>query len=128
MGRWTRRHWLIAASVAAGLILLLMIGTFAYAFATLPDPSKLDLTGGTIIIKDRHGALIEERNSQGVRVTPVKLAEISSNLQTATISVEDKHFYQQHGVDWGRVIKAGIIDVIARRPGPGGQHHHPATG
>jgi len=116
---WTRKEWLTAAAVAGGLVLLLILGTFAYAYATLPDPSKLDLTGGTIILKDRHGTVIEERNSQGVRVTPVKLGEISPNLQNATISVEDKHFYEHHGVDWGRVIKAGVIDVIARRPAQG---------
>jgi membrane peptidoglycan carboxypeptidase len=116
---WTRREWLTVAGVLAGLLLLLILGTFAYAYATLPDPSKLDLTGGTIRVTDRHGALIEQRNSQGVRVTPVKLDNISPNLQNATIAVEDKHFYQHHGVDWGRVIKAGVIDVIARRPAQG---------
>lgn len=116
---WTRKEWLMAVAVAAGLILLLVLGTFAYALATLPDPSKLDLTGGTITIVDRNNHLIEQRNSQGVRVTPVKLTEISPNLQKATISVEDKHFYDHHGVDWGRVVKAGIIDVIARRPAQG---------
>lgn len=116
---WTKKEWLITAGVVGGLILLLVLGTFAYALATLPDPSKLDLAGGTITIKDRNGQLIEQRNSQGVRVTPVKLKEISQTLQDATISVEDKHFYEHHGVDWGRVIKAGIIDVIARRPAQG---------
>src|SRR6202011_1451641 len=61
----------------------------------------------------------EERNAQGARVSPVKLSLISPLLVNATIAVEDKHFYQHHGVDWGRVIKAGIIDVIARRPSQG---------
>ncbi|MDQ6711284.1 MAG: penicillin-binding protein [Candidatus Dormibacteraeota bacterium] len=116
---WTRKQWLIAAAVAAGLVLLLVLGTFAYALATLPDPSKLDLTGGTITIVDRNNKFIEQRNSQGVRVTPVQLNDISPNLQKATVSVEDKHFYDHHGVDWGRVVKAGIIDVIARRPAQG---------
>jgi len=114
-----RRHWMTVVGIVLALILLLVLGTFAYAFATLPDPSKLDLTGGNVQIMDRKGNLIEQRNSQGVRVIPVKLSEISPNLQNATIAVEDKHFKQHHGVDWGRVIKAGIIDVIARRPSQG---------
>jgi len=107
------------AGVVVGLILLLILGTFAYAFTTLPDPSRLDLAGGDVKIVDRHGALIEQRNAQGVRVIPVELKDISPNLRNATIAVEDKHFYQHHGVDWGRVIKAGVIDVIARRPSQG---------
>jgi len=118
---WTngrQNGWKVAA-VVGGLILLLMLGTFAYAYATLPDPSKLDLAAGTVIIKDRSGALIEERNAQGARVDPVKLADISTTLRNATVAVEDKHFYQHHGIDWGRVIKAGIIDTLARRPEQG---------
>src|SRR6202011_4571444 len=61
----------------------------------------------------------EERNAQGARVTPVKLSLISPLLRNATIAMEDKHFYQHHGIDWGRVVKAGIIDTIARRPEQG---------
>ena len=114
-----RRNWLVLAGIVFGLILLLVLGTFAYAYATLPDPSRLDLAGGDIQIVDRHGTPIEQRNAQGVRVIPVELKDISPNLRNATIAVEDKHFYQHHGVDWGRVIKAGIIDVIARRPQQG---------
>jgi penicillin-binding protein 1A len=106
--------------IVVALILLLVLGTFAYAFATLPDPSRLDLAGGDIQIVDRHGTPIEQRNAAGVRVIPVnKLTEVSPNLINATIAVEDRHFYQHHGVDWGRVIKAGIVDVITRRPGQG---------
>jgi membrane peptidoglycan carboxypeptidase len=115
-----RRHWMTVAGIAIGLILLLVIGTFAYAYSTLPDPTRLDLAGGDIKIVDRNGNPIEQRNAQGVRVIPVnKLEEVSTNLQNATIAVEDKHFYEHHGVDWGRVLKAGIIDVITRRPQQG---------
>src|SRR6266480_5110680 len=114
-----RRNWMTVAGIVFGLILLLVLGTFAYAYATLPDPNRLDLAAGDVKIVDRHGTLIEQRNAQGVRVIPVKKDEISPNLRNATIAVEDKHFYQHHGVDWGRVIKAGVIDVITRKPQQG---------
>jgi membrane peptidoglycan carboxypeptidase len=108
------------AGIALGLIVLLVLGTFAYAYSTLPDPSRLDVAGGDIKIVDRNNHLIEQRNAQGVRVIPVnKLDEVSINLRNATIAVEDKHFYEHHGVDWGRVLKAGIIDVITRKPQQG---------
>src|ERR1700730_8244771 len=100
-------------------MLFLVLCTLAYAFATLPDPSKLDLTGGSVVIKDRNGALIEARNAQGARVSPVKLGQISPLLRNATIAVEDKNFYQHGGIDWARLVKAGIIDTIARRPAQG---------
>src|SRR5207302_2864551 len=118
---WTNANhkWLKTAAVAGGLILLLVLGTSAYALATLPDPSKLDIGAGSVRLVDRNGALIEERNAQGARVSPVKLQQISPTLRNATIAVEDKNFYQHHGIDWGRVIKAGIVDTIARRPEQG---------
>jgi membrane peptidoglycan carboxypeptidase len=110
---------MLLVGVVLGLILILVLGTFAYAFSTLPDPTRMDLAGGDVKILDRHGALIEQRNAQGVRVIPKELGDVSPYLQKATIAVEDKHFYEHHGVDWGRVIKAGIVDVIARRPQQG---------
>src|SRR2546428_11333966 len=113
------RPWLKIGAVVGGVILLLILGTFAYTLATLPDPSKLDLVGGTVRILDVHGAVIEQRNGQGVAVQPVDLDHINPLLKNATIAVEDKNFYQHHGIDWGRVIKAGIVDTIARRPEQG---------
>jgi penicillin-binding protein 1A len=105
--------------VIAGLILILLLGTLAVAAATLPDPSKLDLAAGSVLIQDRNGTPIEERNAQGARVSPVRLSQISPTLRKATIAVEDKNFYQHGGIDWARVIKAGIVDTIARRPEQG---------
>ena len=109
-----RRLALIAAGALAAL-LLLFVATLVYAYATLPDPSRLDLTAGSVAFVDRHGSLIEERNAQGARVTPVHLSDISPALQQATIAAEDRHFYQHGGIDWPRVAKALLVDVIARR-------------
>jgi membrane peptidoglycan carboxypeptidase len=47
------------------------------------------------------------------------LAQINPLLRKATIAVEDKNFYQHGGIDWARLVKAGIIDTIARRPAQG---------
>ena len=121
-GAWwpkDRRQWLRLIGVAAAIFLLLILGTIAYAAATLPDPGKLDLSAGTVRVEDRNHNLIEQRNAQGVAVQPVKLANISPLLKNATIAVEDKNFYHHGGIDWARVIKAGIIDTIARRPEQG---------
>jgi membrane peptidoglycan carboxypeptidase len=114
-----RNDWLKVVGAVAGLFLLLFLGTLAYAAATLPDPSKLNLAAGTIIFKDRNGQTIEERSAEGTRVIPKKLSEISPLLRNATVAVEDKNFYHHGGIDWLRVIKAGIIDTIARRPEQG---------
>jgi membrane peptidoglycan carboxypeptidase len=119
--RARRRTVLTAVAAVAAIALLLFTAAFAYAVATLPDPSRLDLTGGAIRIVDRHGTLIEERNAQGERTVPVDLKKkgISRAMVNATIAAEDRHFYAHHGVDWGRVVKAFFVDVVARRPEQG---------
>src|SRR2546423_4754468 len=48
-----RRNWMTVTGIVFGLILLLVLGTFAYAYATLPDTSRLDLAGGDVKIVDR---------------------------------------------------------------------------
>jgi membrane peptidoglycan carboxypeptidase len=113
------RRLLLIGAVAFAAVVLLILGLTVYAYATLPDPSRLDLTAGTVAIVDRHGALIEERNAEGARVQPVKLGEISPFLVNATLAAEDRHFYQHRGIDWPRVAKAFVVDVIARRPEQG---------
>ncbi len=117
--RARRRGLLTAVAAAVAIGLLLFTAAFAYAVATLPDPSRLDLTGGAIQIVDRHGTLIEERNAQGERTVPVDLKKISKAMVNATLAAEDRHFYEHHGVDWGRVVKAFFVDVVARRPEQG---------
>jgi penicillin-binding protein 1A len=114
-----RNQWFKIGAVLLGFVLVLMLASFAYAVATLPDPSRLDLAAGSVKLLDRNGQLIEERNAQGARVEPKKINEISPLLRNATIAVEDKNFYQHHGIDWLRVVKAGIIDTLARRPEQG---------
>ncbi len=39
----------------------------------------------------------------------IKLEDISNNLVNATISVEDKNFYNHHGFDYPRILKALFI-------------------
>ncbi len=38
----------------------------------------------------------------------VSCDEIPANLQYATVAIEDKRFYDHHGVDWLRTIKASV--------------------
>ena len=42
----------------------------------------------------------------------VSLNNISPHLINATISIEDKHFYNHHGFDYPRIIKSLYINFI----------------
>src|SRR5207237_8240711 len=60
-----RRNWMTVTGIVFGLILLLVLGTFAYAYATLPDPSRLDLAAGDVKIVDRNGNASRGRHAEG---------------------------------------------------------------
>ena len=45
--------------------------------------------------------------------TPVKLKEIPLGLQQATIAIEDEHFYEHDGVDYGAIVRAAVANAEA---------------
>src|SRR6185436_1639934 len=48
------------------------------------------------------------------RRTLVKFADIPPLVKNAFLEIEDKRFYQHHGIDWKRVPSALIADIKAR--------------
>src|SRR5207245_11060799 len=98
--RARRRSLLTAAAAVAAIGLLLFTAAFAYAVATLRDPSRLDLPAGAIRIVDRHGTLVEERNAQGERKVPYdhQKQEISRAIDNATNAHEDRTPSHHHAV------------------------------
>jgi penicillin-binding protein 1A len=45
--------------------------------------------------------------------TPVTLDEIPKRLQKATIAIEDEHFYEHEGIDYGAIFRAAIENFEA---------------
>jgi len=90
-----------------------------YAAATLPSLDNIGKATGTIRLLDRHGKLIAEFGHDNTSRTYVPLARISPTLQDATIATEDRNFYDEGAFNFGRIIKALFVDVIARRPSQG---------
>ena len=105
------------AGIAA--LCALLGGLVAYAAATLPDINSIGQATSTIKILDRNGNLIGEYGSGGQQRRTVPLTQISTTLQKATIATEDRNFYNEGAINFGRVAKALIVDVIARRPEQG---------
>jgi peptidoglycan glycosyltransferase len=58
-------------------------------------------------IYDRNGTLLYEFAASGRR-TRVPLDQISTTLINATIAIEDKTFFQNRGVDYEGIVKAGL--------------------
>lgn len=76
----------------------------------IPQSTKIFDRTGTVLLYEIHG---EEKRSL------VKLEDIPDNMKQATIAMEDRAFYEHHGINWMRTIKALYIDVIERRKAQG---------
>lgn len=92
-----------------GLILcvLIAIGIIFYFSRDLPSPGKLITadTNNTTHIYDRHGILLYSfyRNENRTYVT---ISKIPKYLQEGTISIEDKHFYENQGISILGMVRA----------------------
>lgn len=90
-------------------IVVLITALYIYAYLS----PKLDLkTSGSLYLYDNKNELVYQgsRNNEWA-----SLDEISPYLINAVISVEDKNFYQHHGFDYLRILKAMITNIKSKR-------------
>jgi penicillin-binding protein 1A len=79
-----------------------------------PNVSRLSAfqPGGATVLLDRHGQRFADLAP--VRRQVVSLKSLPEYVAQAFIAVEDKRFYRHNGVDWGRVLGAGLANLKAR--------------
>jgi penicillin-binding protein 1A len=102
-----------AAALAGSIALLAPAGKTLEAAAT--PLGQLDFAinapPSRSIVYDRFGNVMGSFSTQDR--SPVKLKDIPLVLQNAVISIEDRKFYEHHGVDWGGTIRAFTKNVDA---------------
>ena len=89
-------------------ISIIILGFYAYAYLT---PKENLTTASQILIYDDENNLVFENSSNTSWVT---LDKISKNVIDATISAEDKNFYNHKGFDYLRIIKAMFINIKSK--------------
>ncbi len=86
----------------------------AWVSRDLPDPNTLgsrQIPQSTKIY-DRTGThLLQEIHGDEKR-TLVKIENIPKHMQQATIAIEDKGFYEHHGIYWKGLVRAVIMSVL----------------
>lgn len=88
--------------------LLLTFGLFAWYAKDLPAPGKLSqVSENSTIFYDRDGKVLFEMFKDKNRL-PVAFKDISPYLKQATISIEDKNFYQHGGISQTGILRAGL--------------------
>ena len=80
--------------------IIILLGLYTYAYLS----PGLDIkTSGSYELYDASNNLIYQGSKSGEWVN---LKDINQNVINAVISVEDKNFYEHHGFDYLRIIKA----------------------
>lgn len=113
--KFWRRYHLTKIVVILGLSAGLLVGTYLFAVAKSTNVNDLQNALKTrTIIFDR-----EEKEAgalSGQKGTYVELTDISKNLQNAVIATEDRSFYKNDGINYGRFF---LAIVTAGRSGGG---------
>lgn len=112
------KPWLYGALfVGAGLAIVGFFGFTVYAAwvsRDLPDPNAL-LTRDipqTTKIYDRTGTKLLYEIHGDEKRTLVKIEDVPDYAKHATIAIEDKNFYQHHGIYWQGLIRAVLVNTL----------------
>lgn len=115
IGKVGTRTWAtIAMACFVGLIvLILFVGIlFAWYAKDLPRPDTVQRTNGlSTVILDRNGETLYDIYQNENRL-PVIFTDIPDYLKDATISIEDKNFYTEHGLSFAGIARGLLSCVI----------------
>ncbi|MBO0958558.1 PBP1A family penicillin-binding protein [Neobacillus sp. MM2021_6] len=103
------RAIIIISLIGMICMLILFLGILGYAKILGAPP--LAVPQSTLFFAD-DGTLMGESNS-GQKRYWVGLKDISPDLVNATVSIEDKNFYEHNGFDYKRIAGAVLADVKA---------------
>lgn len=110
-----RRYHLTKIVLILGLSASLLVGTYLFAVAKSTNVNDLQNALKTrSLIFDREEK--EAGSLSGQKGTYVELTDISKNLQNAVIATEDRSFYKNDGINYGRFF---LAIVTAGRSGGG---------
>ncbi|ORJ31586.1 penicillin-binding protein [Streptococcus oralis subsp. tigurinus] len=103
--KYWRRYHLTKIVIILGLSAGLLVGTYLFAIAKSTNVNDLQNALKTrTLIFDR-----EEKEAgalSGQKGTYVELADISKDLQNAVVATEDRSFYKNDGINYGRFFLA----------------------
>jgi penicillin-binding protein 1A len=97
-----------------------VFGIAQWAASDLPSPEQVSELRSPVktVVYDSRGRVLHEFFRENR--SPVPLSKIPRHLVNATISTEDRTFYQHWGVDLLGIVRAAINNVLSMRRAEGG--------
>ena len=127
MANFRRYYWpdikriIIKLLIAAIILTSSIVGFMVYVKSITP---KLDLNrianinNTQVTIKASNGQVMWQKINHPEN--PIKLSDMDPYLPKALLSIEDRHFYKEGGVNYARTIKSAIVDITHRSYKEGG--------
>ena len=109
---WRWLKWLLGASVAGLLALLLILGlALALAFPKLPDVAALADYRPKLPLRvlSADGETIAEFGEERRNLTPIE--DIPPVMINAVLAIEDARFYEHSGVDYIGMLRAALANL-----------------
>lgn len=124
-GWLTKQRLRIAALACLGLAALATLGVLILvivAASTLPPLEELNkrMIAQSTKIYDRTGTHLLYETYGDQKRTVIPLDKISPYATKATIAIEDKYFYQHHGIRIQSIVRSQISNVLGLKTGAGG--------
>jgi 1A family penicillin-binding protein len=110
---------MLVASLCLILVALIIFWVSTFKVPTLESIRERRITESTKIY-DRTGQILLYDTGGSVRRSSVPIEEISRNIKNATIAIEDKNFYQHHGVEPVSFIRATLVNILSMNFSQGG--------
>src|SRR5919197_3801914 len=98
-------------AIVVVLLAALTTGYVAWTLRDMPDPGQDNVLAKSIVVYERHGKEIEQRNAQGMYHVVLKLNEMGKYGPSATLASEDRDFYHHGAINWGSTARAAWVDL-----------------
>ena len=109
--------FLLLCVIGAGIIAAMFFGLFGDDFQITKDELVIGTANSVVLDKDGNEIANLSKEQQRKIIT---LDEMSDYLPKAYIAIEDKRFYDHHGVDWKRTAGAILNTVLKGSSSYGG--------
>ena len=110
--KWTLIVLFILVALALGGVGLYISSIYSGAKNAPLDEEVLTSTSLNISLYDSDNKPIKEENEISHAFASIEV--VPQHTKDAFISIEDKNFYQHHGVNYKRILKAGINNLKSR--------------
>ncbi len=120
--RRTWLWWLKLSGIVVGSGTLLLVAVFAWASRDLPTPEGIAhrIVAQSTKIYDRTGKVVLYDIHGAERRTAVELKDVPKTLIEATLTAEDRQFYEHHGFRLTSLLRAMLVDLVKGSRAQGG--------